>query len=131
MITPLAQLQSESQDIQADVEQVLPDEPELIKERLTVLSVYNARTGRMLADAKYHLNARITSEIMQLLSRASKEAGLTPNVINRLVNASCRDEQYLCDQIERLNRTTTHQIDVLRSLLSFEKEMIRNQPNIS
>jgi hypothetical protein len=46
-------------------------------------------------------------------------------VQNTLADSLCREEQYLVDWIERLNRAVTHQQDALRSLISYEKEHLR------
>ena len=35
------------------------------------------------------------------------------------------DESYLVDRLDRLNAACTHQLDALRTLLSYEKEAMR------
>jgi hypothetical protein len=46
-------------------------------------------------------------------------------VQNSLIDSLCKDEQYLVDWLERLNRAVTHQQEAMRSLLSYEKENLR------
>ncbi|MDR2917676.1 MAG: hypothetical protein LBV74_23030, partial [Tannerella sp.] len=83
------------------------------------------RTGKMLADAKYHLNQRKAEETMQVIANILLEAKLSAKVQNSLIDSICRDEQYLVDWIERIHRTCTHQQEALRSVLSYEREGLR------
>jgi hypothetical protein len=124
------ELETEAGEIQEYLKIECSGDPEEIKERLTTLSVYNARTGKMYADAKYILAGKLKGEFSSLIEQLGKSSGLTAKAINKLIDCMSKDEQYLVDCIERINRATVHQIDVLRSLLSYEKEQIRNTPNL-
>ncbi len=44
---------------------------------------------------------------------------------NALVDSMAQDEVFLVDWLDRIYATTVHQQDVLRSILSYEKENIR------
>lgn len=129
-ITPFNDLVAEADDIQSYLEITCSEQPEEIKERLTTLSVYCARSGNMLAMAKMIRNQKMNKGVMNLIRKHSKDAFLSAKVQNTLIDSLCTEENYLCDQLERINRSTVHQIDVLRSLLSYEKEQIRMQPNL-
>jgi len=99
--------------------------PEEIEERISTLNVYMARSGQMLADAKKLLRSKKTEQISQTIIKIAKESCLSATVQNALLDSICENESYLVDWTERVNRSCTHQIDSLRSLLSFEKEELR------
>ena len=70
------------------------------------LAVYVARSGKLLADAKYWLNEAMNSETMKTLAETAKNAKATATAINALVNSLCREERYLvdwCEQTKMLN----------------------------
>ena len=123
-IATLQQLELESQQIQDYLEITCSEDPEECVSRGLDLSVYMARSAKMLADAKYHQDKAVMDCIV-------KELGLniSPSVMNKLITAACRRENYLVNWIDRLNRTITHQGDFLRTVISKAKEEIRqNQP---
>jgi hypothetical protein len=130
LITSIDELTKEATNIQGFLEITISDNIEEAKQRATDLSVYNARLGKMLADAKYHLNAKMTSEIMDIIKMQGKQSGASSTAINKLVNACCKEEQYIADWTERLSRSTVHQLDLIRSLMSYEKEMMRMTPQL-
>ena len=128
-ITPSEKLFAEAEQIQKYCEITPSDNPEEIMDRIRDIGVYIARTGKMLADAKYHLNRKRKDETMLLIEKILADKKLSAKVQNSLIDSICRDEQYLVDWLERLNRTATHQQDALRSLISYEKEMLRTGMN--
>ncbi|MDR0712759.1 MAG: hypothetical protein LBF89_00630 [Bacteroidales bacterium] len=124
-ITPCDQLFAEAKEIQAYCEITAGDNPQEIAGRIADLGVYIARTGKMLADAKYHLNRKRKDDTMELIERMLADKKLSAKVQNSLIESICRDEQYLVDWLERLNRAATHQQEACRTLLSYEKEHLR------
>lgn len=79
----------------------------------------------MLRDAKYALRRKKASEIGEIVVRIAKEQYLSAKAQNALVDSIAAEEHRLVDWLDRLNATCTHQIDALRSLLSYEKEQLR------
>lgn len=124
-ITQIEDLIIEAKEIQLFAEITVGDNPQEIAERIADCGVYIARTGKMLADAKYHLNKKRKDETMQLITDILSDKKLSAKVQNALIDSLCKDEQYLVDWIERLNRAVTHQQEAMRSLLSYEKESLR------
>lgn len=82
------------------------------------LAVYIARTGKMLADAKYHLNTAKKDDVLDVLRETAKNAKATSKATNALIDSICKEEQYLVDWCERLNRSATHQLDWCRTLIA-------------
>lgn len=119
-ITPVADLLSEVAQHQAFLEITVSEQPEEIVERGNELSVIIARTGKMKADADYHRDAMMQSEIMSLLGDAVKMK-LSASAVNKLLDAACKDYNYVATACERLNRTATHQLDWCRTLISKAK----------
>ena len=89
------------------------------------LAVYVARSGKLLADAKYWLNEAMNSETMKTLAETAKNAKATATAINALVNSLCREERYLVDWCERCNRTATHQLSWCVTVISKAKEEMK------
>ena len=123
-ISTVEALFSEAQEIQSFLDITCSEQAEEVMERSTALAVFISRTGKMKADAEYHRDAFLQSEIMSLLKDAAKRS-LPASTINKLVDSACKDANYLATWCERLNRAATHQMDLMRSLLSFEKENIK------
>jgi hypothetical protein len=124
-MTPHDQLLAEAKEIQAYCEITVSDSPAEMAERVAALCVYIARTGNMLAEAKRLLSRKRRGEVMRLIERILADNKLSAKVQNALVDSLCTDEQYLVDWVERLNRAATHQLEAMRSLLSYEKENLR------
>jgi len=124
-ITPYDELKKESEQIQSFCEITPSDNPQEIADRIADIGVYIARSGKMLADAKYWLNQKKKDETVELITTLISKDRLSAKVQNALIDSICKDEQYLVDWIERLNRACTHQQEAMRSLLSYEKENLR------
>ena len=120
IITPFARLIDECREIDAYMGVTPSDNIEEIVERGNDLIVYISRTGKMLADAKYHLNVIRKAEIMDILKIIIPEK-LSAKVQNALIDSVAREQQYLVDWCERLNRTAVHQLDWCRTVISKSK----------
>lgn len=99
--------------------------PVEISERISVIMVYMMRTSEMLADAKKMLRRKKSNEIQNTIIRIAKENCLSAKVQNALLDSIAEEESYLVDRLDRLNASCVHQLDSLRSLLSYEKESLR------
>jgi hypothetical protein len=124
-MTPFNDLLTEAESIQSFAEINIGEDIEEAVQRGNDLIVYIARTGKMLADAKYYLNKKMNDETMKLIERILSKQKLSAKVQNSLMDSICKEEQYLVDFIERLNRTCTHQMEWCRTLVSKGKEEMR------
>jgi uncharacterized protein YoaH (UPF0181 family) len=118
-------LKREAEFIQTYLNITCSNDPAEITERISQLMAYLSRSGEMLAVAKKLLRASKTQEISKTIIAIAKEQCLSATVQNALLDSICEEESYLVDFIERINRTCTHQLDALRSLLSYERENLR------
>lgn len=121
IITSKEDILKEAYKIQDYLDMTMSENPEEAVQRGNDLAAYLARTTKMLADAKYHLNTSTKTDIFNILKEAAKQAGATPSAVNRLVKSASKEEQYLVDLIERLNAACVHQIDWCRTLISKAK----------
>jgi len=130
-ITPLNDLLTEAKKINDFLEITCSETVEAVVERGNDLAVYISRTGKMLADAKYHKDQKLKTSIIETLRQTAKIASIPATTINKLIDANCETENYCMNWIERLNRTATHQLDWLRTLVSKAKEEMRTSSGIS
>jgi tyrosyl-tRNA synthetase len=119
------ELTKEADEIQAFLEITCSNNPEEIQERIATIMVYLARSGEMLAEAKKILRRKKSSEISNTIIDIAKAAHLSATVQNSLIESIAEEENYLVDRIERIHRSCVHQLDALRSLLSYEREGMR------
>lgn len=122
IITPLEDLEKEIEGIEEYLLIPTDDNPALLVEKGNELVVFLARTGKMLADAKYHQDTAYANSVIREMGRDAK---IPPSILKNLVEASCKRENLLVNSLERLNRSCVHQIDWLRSLISKAKEEMK------
>lgn len=119
------QLKKEAEEIQAFLEITIGDDPVEIVNRGNDLAVYIARSSKMLADARAHLDIKRKSVIMDQLRDIGLKLKVPATTMNELIKSSCEEENFLSTWIERLNRTCTHQLDWCRTLISKLKEEMK------
>ena len=117
-IKSIEALEIEAQTIQDYLETTCSDEPTEALERGSNINVYLARSGKMLADAKYWQDEAINNSIIQKLK---DQLDLSPMIFKRFIDSSIKRENYLANWIDRINSTCTHQLDMLRTAISFYK----------
>ncbi len=115
----------EATEMQAYLETLPEDNPNVLSERIKILAVYQARSGYMLAEAKKTLSEKKRTEIVNTIIAIAKENYLSAKAQNALVDSIATDEQFMVDWLDRINAACKHQLDAVRSLLSFEKEVYK------
>jgi hypothetical protein len=121
----LDKLKSECEDMQAELECMIPDELNAVIERARRLAVYHARSGYLLAESKKLLRRKKASEIADMVVKIAKEGYLSGRAQNALVDSIAQEEAYFVDYLDRINSTCVHQLDLMRSIISKEKEEMR------
>lgn len=124
------QILKEAIEIDSFLQETMSEMAEEAVMRGNDLAVYIARSGKMLADAKYHLNTAKKDDVLDVLRDTAKNAKATSKATNALIDSICKEEQYLVDWCERLNRSATHQLDWCRTLISKAKEEMRLSPQM-
>ncbi|WP_312554926.1 hypothetical protein [Empedobacter brevis] len=123
IITSLSEIELELQSIQEFTEITPSEDVNEIVQRGNDLIAYLARTTKLLADAKYHKDNKLNSAFIDEIRKISQ---LSASVANKYVDSLCKDENYLINWSERLNRTVTHQIDWCRTIVSKNKAEMQN-----
>ncbi|MFV0326976.1 MAG: hypothetical protein ACK5LF_21790 [Bacteroides xylanisolvens] len=118
-------LQEEAQQIQDYLDIECSENPEEVLERIRAIMPYISRTAFMLAEAKKAMRRKKASEISNTIINIAKEQCLSAKVQNTLIDSIAEEEAYLVDWLDRLNAAATHQVDALRSILSYERENLR------
>lgn len=121
LITPKDQIADELKVVDDYLNITMSENVEEAVQRGNDLAVHIARTGKLLADAKYHLNVARKSEVFNTLRATAKEAGATSKAVNAIIDSICKEEQYLVDWCDRCNRTATHQLEWCRTVISKAK----------
>lgn len=118
----LEKYSEELNNMQQYLEITVSDDPNEISERLSSIAVYMARTGYLLAEAKMELDqARVS-----VYSTHVGTIGKLPATVSKMFIESVTDQQNrLVNWVDRLNSACIHQGDILRTLLSFQKENLK------
>ena len=123
IIASLREIELELQSIQEFTEITPSEDVNEIVQRGNDLIAYLARTTKLLADAKYHKDNKLNSAFIDEIRKISQ---LSASVANKYVDSLCKDENYLINWSERLNRTVTHQVDWCRTIVSKNKAEMQN-----
>lgn len=115
----------EAQQIQGYLDTTCSENPEEVLERIRVIMPCISRTAFMLAEAKKALRAKKSDEIQAQICEIVNLQFLSAKVQNALLDSIAKEEAYMVDWLERLNAAATHQVDALRSILSYERESLR------
>lgn len=91
----------------------------------------HARIGYMLAESKMLLRKKKSGEISDMIIKIAKESCLSSKAQNALVDSIAIEENYVVDLCERLNSMCVHQMDLIRSIISKEKEEMKYQNYIT
>lgn len=116
----------ELQTIQDFLEEPLSDDPYIVEQRGSELSVYMARSGKIFADATAEYKKALNSEIVDvILPQMAKAAGASYTVQNMLAKSACHEKEQVALWAERIHKTCVRQLDWCRSVLSKAKEQMR------
>lgn len=123
-MTTVENLEKEADDVYSFLD--IPVEDDIIQatEKGNLLAVYINRTGRMLAEAKYHLNEAMNYEAVKIIKEITSSK-YSAKVQNALVDSVCKRERYLVDRIEQLNKTAKYQINFCITVISKIKEEMK------
>lgn len=78
-----------------------------------------------VVETKKAYRSKKATEISNTIVKIAKEQFLFAKAQNTLLDSIAKDEAYFVDWLDRLNAAATHQVDALRSILSYEREQLR------
>jgi hypothetical protein len=122
-IATYEQLESEAIKIDSYLQETCSEDPNEAILRGNEIQVHLSRTGKMLADAKFMQDEAVKNSI---IAELGKKIRIPPSILKQLVEASCKKENYMVNWTERLNKTCVHQLDFLRTVISFAKADYNN-----
>lgn len=88
-----------------------------VEERAVKLEAYMALSGKLLADAKYHVESLMLSTFKQAVKDA-QAANFQTSTLNKYLDVLCKDYNYLVTWCDRINRACTHGVEFSRTLIS-------------
>lgn len=109
--------------MQKYLEERTPSEEEGVIQRMEYLQVLVARSGQLLAEARYLRDEAINTAIKGVMNDQTYY-NASASTINEFVRTSAKDLSYLVNSLDRINATATHQLDALRSILSYRKSQM-------
>jgi hypothetical protein len=113
------ELKQKASEFQMTLELPAGSEPHELIARLEVLNMLIAQTGKYLADAKYLQDEAVNTAIVDIITENVYQ--FSASTLNSYVKAKARDYNYLVTMFDRINAAAVHQIDSLRSILSYKK----------
>ena len=96
------------------------NEPADLLDRMNKMEILISQSGEYLADAKFMQDEMVNGAIIDALKKALEEK-LSASTINLYVKTAAKENNYLVNQLERINKTATHQHEGLRTRISFIK----------
>ena len=90
--------------------------------RLQELGAYMAESGKLKADMEFHYNEALNKELMQMIKGLLPEYS-SASVQNKFMKSLAREESRILLIADRINRSCTHQIELMRTQLSFIKSL--------
>jgi len=94
----------------------------LLNSRMHDVSIYMAEAGKLKADAQWHYKQLMRSEVIKCLKDLIPEWS-SAKVQNAVIEGLAAHEYRIVTFAERVNASCTHQLDVMRSQLSYLKSL--------
>lgn len=100
------------------------DDEEQIITRLEFLSILNSKAGKLQADCQQAKDIAIMEATKGVLSDPTM-AGQSTSILKQYIDAKAHEHTYLVKWFERIGSSAVHQIDALRSILSYRKQTMQ------
>jgi hypothetical protein len=97
------------------------DDEEKIILRLEHLAILNARAGKFMADCQQEKDKAILEATRGVLSDPNF-AGCATSITKQYIDSKAHEWTYYVKWFERICSSSVHQIDALRSILSYRKQ---------
>jgi len=114
------ELQKIAENMQAYLETPTGPEPQHLIDRAELLALLIAKSGQCLAEAKFIQDQIINAGLMNAIGEGL-ESKLSPSLINQFVKSNAKDVNLLVNWFDRINSAATHQLDGIRTIISYKK----------
>ncbi len=118
LISSFEDIKKELSDVQGFLEITMSEDANEAVVRGNDLAVYMARTGKLVADSKYHRDQKLRSE---MIKEYQKLLDFPASVAVKYTDTLVESETYLMTWATRLNASCTHQLDWCRTIISKAK----------
>jgi hypothetical protein len=124
-IMPIEQISEELSQFQDFLNDMpLGDDPNSIVEYGNKVSSIISRTGKMVADSKWHFKNSSREEVLTIINEYCGK-NVAKEVQKLLADTVLKDIQYIVDWADRVNRTATHKLEWCRTVVSKLKEEMK------
>ena len=100
-----------------------PDYHDLLIKRLDTLNIAMTQSGEYRTAAEYKIDCVIDLEIGEKIAKIM-DGKLATSTVNMWIKSKAREWTRLKNAFDRVNSASVHQIDAIRSILSWEKAKI-------
>lgn len=114
------ELKEKAERMQAFLNERPSNDVNEILRRIEDLGILIAKSGQYLAEAKYLQDTVVNGAIFDAIQRAYEER-LSASTINKFVTTAAKDCNYLVNWFDRINSAAVHQLDGLRTTISYRK----------
>ncbi len=118
LITAPLNIISELVEIQNFLQVTMSEDANEAVVRGNDLAVYMARTGKLVADSKYHRDQKLRSE---MIKEYQKLLDFPASVAVKYTDTLVENETYSMTWATRLNASCTHQLEWCRTVISKAK----------
>lgn len=101
------------------------DDGSILNSRIQDVSIFMAEAGKLKSDAEFHYRDKLRSEILKAIKELLPEY-CSATLQNAFIKSCANDEATLVTFADRVNRSCVHQLDAMRTQLSYLKELSRN-----
>jgi len=124
-MTELDKLKDELEQYQQIIEEDISEDVNVLFKKGNELSVIISRSGYIMAQSKKKLNAKMQSEIFDSIRKLATETTyVSARTVNAIIDSLCRDERFVYDWSERINKSATHRLEWFRTQISYAKQEI-------
>lgn len=116
----ITDLETSLSKMQAFLETPAGHEPQELIDRIEYLNILVAKSGQLLAKAKFIQDDIVNTGLMQAMEQ-ELDKKLSPSLVNKFVNSSAKNINYLVNWADRINAAATHQLDGIRTIISYKK----------
>jgi hypothetical protein len=109
-----------AEKMQTYLETEVGPDPQHLIDRAELLTILIAKSGQCLAEAKYIQDQIINAGLLQAIGEGL-ENKLSPSLINKFVSTNAKDVNLLVNWFDRINSAATHQLDGIRTIISYKK----------
>lgn len=93
----------------------------------SMLVTYLASSAAMVAEAgKYYSQAKVRAYNSLALSSSANAKYYSPSLAKDYIASKCSDEGFIYEFACRMNAAITHSLDMLRTAVSAEKQLLSN-----